>query len=67
MTRTQYAKFIEKELQALNQKIDLKVINAVGYNDDARRHKMLRNQIKMLRRRSLFSRFGKLVSAFALF
>lgn len=56
MTRNQYKNFIEKELHALNQKIDLKILQGMDYNDDARRHRMLREQARTLRRRAFLQK-----------
>lgn len=60
MTLIQYQKAIESELTTLNQTIDRKIIYGLNYSDEARRHKMLRSQIRKARaRRSrMFSQFG---------
>ncbi len=45
MTRHQYTQNIHKQLQALNERIDYKIMHGQSYADDSRRHKTLLRQI----------------------
>ncbi len=56
MSKYQTFKTIKTELDKLNHRIDLKIIQGVPYYNEARRHKLLRSQLNQLslRRSSLF-------------
>ena len=41
MSRTQYLKLIEVEIQRLNKRIDFKIIQGLNYTKEAREHKLL--------------------------
>ncbi len=62
--QTHYRHVIETELQKLNDKIDLKIVFGQNYSDDARRHKMLKEQAKKLRKKRYGSLFPKILSKF---
>ena len=78
MSRTRLIEEIEKEIERLNGKIDLKIIKGRPYFAEARRHKFLVTQLKNLTRieapvaiktviaskRSWFERAGSLVTMF---
>ncbi len=57
MTRHQYTKNIYHELQALNERIDHKILRGQRYSDDSLRHKQLLRQIKRQRSHGFFGRF----------
>jgi len=41
MSQTQYLKMLEKEIQKINKKIDLKILQGEKYFKEARDHKLL--------------------------
>ncbi len=56
MSKKQYLKALNKEIQNLNGIIDCKIVQHADYKREARRHKALLQQIrKEERRRSLFN------------
>jgi hypothetical protein len=58
MTRTQYLKLIEKEIQEINKRIDYKIINGEEYSREARDHKLLLRKIRQnTPQKSIFSKF----------
>ncbi len=78
MSRTRLIQEIEREIERLNNKIDLKIIKGRPYFQEARRHKFLVTQIENLTRieapvaietiiktkRSWFEKAGSLVAMF---
>ena len=78
MSRTRLIQEIEREIERLNNKIDLKIIKGKSYFQEARRHKFLVTQIENLTRieapvaietiiktkRSWFEKAGSLVTMF---
>jgi hypothetical protein len=72
MTSLQVERAIESELSVLNQMIDRKILQGRDYSDEARRHKMLRGQMRKMRTRrpslwgNFYGRFGQ-VARFASF
>ncbi|MFA6520737.1 MAG: hypothetical protein WCT44_04000 [Candidatus Paceibacterota bacterium] len=50
MSRTRLIQEIEKEIERLNNKIDLRIIKGLSYYKEARRHKFLRTQLSNLTR-----------------
>ena len=48
---------IEREIQIINKKIDLKIIQGQDYWKEARDHKLLLQKVRYHSRRSLVSRF----------
>jgi hypothetical protein len=47
---------LEKEIQKINQKIDLKILQGEAYFKEARDHKLLLKKVRYHTRRSFFSR-----------
>jgi hypothetical protein len=64
MTQTQYAHALNQELQKLNEKIDLKIVYGESYASEARRHKMLLEQARKLKRKKLGQFVSKFISPF---
>lgn len=64
MSKKQIQSAIAKELEKLNQKIDIKILEGESYRRDARRHKLLLSQMKQLRRREWFTRSFSYLSLF---
>lgn len=57
MSQKQYLKTIEREIQNINKKIDMKIVRGEAYFREARDHKLLLQKMRYLSRRNLFSRF----------
>lgn len=67
MNREQYIKIIERELQALNKRIDMKILQGLEYKKEARDHKILQKKMLQHSRKSIFSRFSFAVPQFLTF
>jgi len=65
MTEYQYKIALEKELEHLNKKIDLKIVYGCGYAKEARRHKMLTARARKLQRGSIVSQFMNIFRPFS--
>lgn len=61
MTRTQYTKAIELELNRLNERIDSKILRGQEYSFESKKHKLL---VQKIRRQSAPSIFSRLLLAF---
>ncbi len=48
---------LEKEIQKINNKIDLKILQGEAYFKEARDHKLLLKKVRYHSRRTFFSRF----------
>ncbi|MFA6520158.1 MAG: hypothetical protein WCT44_00970 [Candidatus Paceibacterota bacterium] len=57
MSQTQYLKMLEREIQRINKKIDLKIVEGKNYMKEAREHKLLLRKVRYHSRRSFFNRF----------
>ncbi len=57
MNREQYVKIIERELQSINKRIDMKILQGVEYRKEARDHKILQRKMRLHSRQSFFDRF----------
>jgi hypothetical protein len=57
MSQSQYLKMLEREIQKINKKIDLKILEGAKYAKEAREHKLLLRKVRYHTRRSFFSRF----------
>jgi len=63
MSQTQYLKMLEREIQKINKKIDLKILQGENYFKEARDHKLLLQKVRYHSRKSFFNRlFGSLSS-----
>lgn len=51
MSKSQLRTFIEQELDKLNQRIDLKILEGESFRRDAARHKLLLSQYQKLQRK----------------
>ena len=56
MSQTQYLKMLEKEIQKINKKIDLKILQGQVYAKEARDHKLLLRKVRYHTRRSFTQR-----------
>ena len=57
MSQKQYLKSIEKEIQKINKKIDLKILNGERYLKEARDHRLLLKKVRYHKRKSFFDKF----------
>jgi len=57
MSQSQYLKMLEKEIQRINQKIDLKILQGESYVKEARDHKLLLKKVRYHTRRNFVGRF----------
>jgi hypothetical protein len=67
MNREQYIKIIERELQALNKRIDMKILQGVEYKREARDHKILQKKMMQHSRKGFFNKFLTAVPQFMIF
>jgi hypothetical protein len=56
MSQSQYLKMLEKEIQKINKKIDLKILQGETYFKEARNHKLLLQKVRYHTRKSLGNR-----------
>ena len=56
MSQSQYLKMLEKEIQKINKKIDLKIVAGEKYAKEAREHKLLLKKVRYHTKGSFFSR-----------
>jgi hypothetical protein len=63
MTKRQYKKQLIRELNRLNQDIDRKIMFGKAYRQEARRHKELLQQARVLRRNEWKDRILSMFSA----
>ncbi|KKS24521.1 MAG: hypothetical protein UU82_C0004G0015 [Candidatus Nomurabacteria bacterium GW2011_GWC2_41_8] len=60
MSQAQYLKMLEKEIQKINKKIDLKIIQGEKYMKEAREHKLLLKKVRYHTRKGFMNRFVSL-------
>ncbi len=60
MSQTQYLKMLEREINKINKKIDLKILQGETYLKEARDHKLLLQKVRYHTRRGLVNRLGTL-------
>ncbi len=56
MSQKQYLKTLEKEIQKINKKIDMKIVRGEEYWKEARDHKLMLRKIRFLERQNFFRR-----------
>ena len=56
MSQSQYLKMLEKEIQRINRKIDLKIIQGENYFKEARDHKLLLKKVRYHTRKNFARR-----------
>ncbi len=57
MSQSQYLKMLEKEIQRINKKIDLKILQGEKHMKEAREHKLLLKKVRYHSRQNFFNRF----------
>lgn len=60
MSQSQYLKMLEREIQKINKKIDLKIMEGQKYAKEAREHKLLLKKVRYHTRRGIINRFVNL-------
>jgi len=56
MSQTQYLKMLEREIQKINKRIDLKILQGQVYAKEARDHKLLLQKVRYHTRKSFAQR-----------
>ncbi len=56
MSQAQYLKMLEREIQKINKKIDLKILQGEKYMKEAREHKLLLRKVRYHARQNFFNR-----------
>ena len=56
MSQKQYVKMLEKEIQKINKKIDLKILQGERYAKEARDHKLLLQKVRYNTRKSFMQK-----------
>lgn len=56
MSQSQYLKMLEREIQKINKKIDLKILQGETYFKEARDHKLLLQKVRYHTRQSFGQR-----------
>ena len=57
MSQTQYLKMLEREIQRINKRIDLKILEGESYCKEAREHKLLLRKVRYHTKKGLINRF----------
>ena len=60
MSQSQYLKMLEREIQKINKKIDLKILQGQDYRREARDHKLLLRKVRYHTKKGLMDRFVNL-------
>ncbi|KKT00238.1 MAG: hypothetical protein UW07_C0018G0015 [Candidatus Nomurabacteria bacterium GW2011_GWF2_43_8] len=57
MSQEQYLKMLEREIQKINKKIDLKILQGEKYFKEAREHKLLLQKVRYHSKGRFFRKF----------
>ena len=60
MSQSQYLKMLEKEIQKINKKIDLKILQGEVYFKEARDHKLLLKKVRYHTRQNFLQKMIQL-------
>ncbi len=60
MSHNQYLKMLDKEIQRINKKIDIKILQGQDYKKEARDHRLLLQKVRFHTRKGMMSRFVNL-------
>lgn len=60
MSQAQYLKMLEREIQKINKKIDLKILQGEAYFKEARDHKLLLQKVRYHTKRNFAQRMVNL-------
>ncbi len=64
MTREQYIHTLRYQLEQLNKEIDFKIIKGETYAGEAKKHKVLLNQMRAHGAKNFFSKLSSLLASF---
>ena len=67
MRREQYLKIIEREINNINKKIDMKIMKGIDYKKEALEHKQLLHKIRQHSRRGFWGNFYNQLNRFPIF
>ncbi len=56
MSQAQYLKMLEREIQKINKRIDMKILQGEAYFKEARDHKLLLRKVRFHSRRSFLQK-----------
>lgn len=57
MSQSQYLKMLDREIQKINKKIDLKILRGLDYRKEARDHRLLLQKVRFHTHKSFTNRF----------
>lgn len=57
MSQSQYLKMLEREIQKINKKIDLKILQGQNYRKEAMEHKLLLKKVRYHMKSNFFRKF----------
>lgn len=57
MSQAQYLKMLEREIQKINKKIDLKILRGESYKKEATEHKLLLRKVRYHSRSNFLRKF----------
>jgi hypothetical protein len=60
MSQKQYLKMLEREIQKINKKIDLKILQGEVYSKEARDHKLLLRKVRYHTKQTFMQKFVNL-------
>ena len=60
MSHNQYLKMLDKEIQRINKKIDIKILKGQAYKKEARDHRLLLQKVRFHTKKGVVSRFVNL-------
>jgi len=60
MSQTQYLKMLNREIQKINKKIDLKILQGQEYKKEARDHRLLLQKVRYHTRRNMMHKMVNL-------
>jgi hypothetical protein len=60
MSQAQYLKMLEREINKINKKIDLRILQGQDYRREARDHKLLLRKVRFHTRRGIMNRLVNL-------
>jgi hypothetical protein len=65
MSQSQYLKMLEREIQAINKKIDIKILQGQNYRKEAIEHKLLIKKVRYHSRSNFFRKFFPTLAQFS--
>ena len=56
MSQQQYLKMLEREIEKINKRIDLKILQGQSYLKESRDHRLILKKIRFMERQNFFKR-----------